>query len=75
VATNAFFEGTQPAFPHAFDTEFHVRGMEVRTWLAGLAMQALMTGGSLSGVLADDVADAAVKHADALLRRLFPEGE
>jgi len=52
------------AFPSPMGEAFS-RGMDLRTWLAGLAMQAMLTSGER-----DDLPYSAVAYADLLIEEL-----
>lgn len=58
----------QPAFPCAIGDQ--PRGVTKREWLAGLAMQGLVSNAAFSNNTAHFIAERALDYADVLLRKL-----
>lgn len=64
-----------PAYPR-IDTTINEPGMDIRTKIAAMAMQGLLSRAQISTVIFnhEETANLAVKHADALIKELNKEG-
>ena len=73
MSSDSIFEGTTPAFPVPWFPVGSGNGLTKREYFAAMAMQGLLANTQWSDILPRDVADEAIKHADALLTALEAE--